>query len=169
MKTRRTRRVLVIKPRSPAVCVPRVRVPRPWNTFTGFTASRHAYTMLIIHWPRYHLLRVPVDELLRGSPAIFPRCLPSSWRRSPRPTVDELRGLGLGRRAPKSGGWKQVVVRRRPGECSPGCFVICAIFGGADDCKNRRMLVTFVRYDVETAEPVLQQPLANSALLVVRK
>lgn len=32
------------------VRVPRVRVPlpRPWNTFTGFTANRHVYTMLII-------------------------------------------------------------------------------------------------------------------------
>lgn len=30
------------------VCVPRIRVPRPWNTFTGFTANRHVYTMLII-------------------------------------------------------------------------------------------------------------------------
>lgn len=32
---------------------------RPWNTFTGFTASRHVYTMLIIHFTvlRYHLLR----------------------------------------------------------------------------------------------------------------
>lgn len=31
-----------------AVCVSRIRVPRPWNTFTGFTANRHVYTMLII-------------------------------------------------------------------------------------------------------------------------
>jgi len=32
---------------------------RPWNTFTGFTASRHVYTLLIIHFTvlRYHLLR----------------------------------------------------------------------------------------------------------------
>lgn len=67
---------------------------RPWNTFTGFTASRHVYTMLIIHFTVlwYHLLGCLAVErigerknLIRGSPSSCPPRSTYRWR-----SVDEL-------------------------------------------------------------------------------
>lgn len=72
------------------VCVPRIRVPRPWNTFTGFTANRHVYTMLIIRRSRWYpftnarfSLLAYHDPVLVGRSTSFQSCRETgSWNDS---------------------------------------------------------------------------------------
>lgn len=68
------------------VCVPRIRVPRPWNTFTGFTANRHVYTMLIIQRSRWYpftnarfSLLAYHDPVLVGRSTSFQSCR-ETWK-----------------------------------------------------------------------------------------
>lgn len=73
-KRRRDREgTLRVRDKAASVCVPRIRVPRPWNTFTDFTANRHVYTMLIIRRSRWYPFTTPDSLLAYHDPALVGR------------------------------------------------------------------------------------------------